>query len=392
MDYSKHFQQLIQTLKSEGSYRHFLPLKITKNPYATSTLVKNSFTVWCSNDYLGMSQHPAVLQAMHAALDDTGCGAGGTRNIAGTSEYIVALENSLADLHHKDAALVFSSGYVANQTTLATLSQLMPNLVIFSDAKNHASIIQGIRLAQCEKKIFQHNDTEHLEKLLETTPIDQPKIIVFESIYSMDGDIAPIAAITALAKKYNALSYIDEVHAVGLYGQRGGGMSEQLGLADQIDIINGTLAKAYGCIGGYIAGKNAIIDAVRSYGSGFIFTTALPPHIAAGISASVEYLKTNNSEREALYKTVALTKQALAKTDLNILRTETFMIPLVIGDTHLCNQKAHQLLHEHGIYLQPINYPTVPRGSERFRITPSPFHSEEDIRKLAEALVAVIDP
>jgi 5-aminolevulinate synthase len=391
MHYTNFFRELIETLKNEGRYRSFLPLKrqAAQPPFATSHQMAEPFTVWCSNDYLGMSRHPVVLKAMHETLDEAGCGAGGTRNIAGTSEYIVALEHSLADLHGKDAALVFSSGYVANQTALATLAQLLPDAIIFSDEKNHASIIQGIRLARCDKKIFRHNDAAHLKELLQSIPLDQPKIIVFESVYSMDGDIAPIAEFVALAKQCNALTYIDEVHAVGLYGPRGGGISEQLGLADQIDIINGTLGKAYGCVGGYIAGNAEIIDVVRSYGNGFIFTTALPPHVAAGATASVEYLKNHSAEREAQQKMAALAKQKLTEAGLNIMSTETHIIPLLIGDAELCKQKADQLLREYQIYVQPINYPTVPRGTERFRLTPSPFHTVQDIEKLKEALVAV---
>jgi 5-aminolevulinate synthase len=391
MNYTQYFQQLIQTLKNEGRYRSFLPLKrqAAQPPFASSKTMADPFTVWCSNDYLGMSRHPVVLKAVHDTLDEAGCGAGGTRNIAGTSEYIVALETSLADLHQKESALVFSSGYVANQTALATLAQLLPEAIIFSDEKNHASIIQGIRLARCDKKIFRHNDAAHLEELLQSVPLDQPKIVVFESVYSMDGDIAPIAEFIALAKQYNALTYIDEVHAVGLYGPRGGGISEQLGLADQIDIINGTLGKAYGCVGGYIAGDADIVDVVRSYGNGFIFTTALPPHVAAGAMASVEYLKDHSTEREAQQKMAALTKQKLTEAGLNILPSETHIIPLLIGDAELCKQKADQLLREYQIYVQPINYPTVPRGTERFRLTPGPFHTEKDIEKLTDALVAV---
>jgi 5-aminolevulinate synthase len=388
MQYTKHFRQLIEKLKDEGRYRSFLPLKrnAAQPPFATSSTMSKPFTVWCSNDYLGMSRHPVVLKAMHDALDEVGAGSGGTRNIAGNSEYLMALEASLADLHHKESALMFSSGYVANQTALGTLALLMLDTIIFSDEKNHASMIQGMRLARCEKRIFKHNDPEHLEELLRAAPIGQPKIIAFESVYSMDGDISPIAEFIRLAKKYNALTYLDEVHAVGLCGPRGGGISEELGLVGDIDIINGTLGKAYGCVGGYIAGNAEIVDVVRSYGSGFIFTTAIPPHVAAGALASVEYLKTSNAERLAQQKITALTKQALVTTGLNILPTDTHVIPLIVGDADLCKQKADELLREHAIYVQPINYPTVPRGTERFRLTPSPFHSEEDVEKLVSAL------
>ncbi|MDB5478478.1 MAG: 5-aminolevulinate synthase, partial [Alphaproteobacteria bacterium] len=343
-----------------------------------------------SNDYLGMSRHPLVIQTMHDVLDNVGAGAGGTRNIAGNSIYLVALEESLADLHGKEAALVFSSGYVANQTSLATLAKLMPETVIFSDENNHASIIQGLSLARCEKHVFRHNDAGHLEDLLKSVDAKRPKIIVFESVYSMDGDIAPIAELVALAKKYNALTYLDEVHAVGLYGPHGGGIAERENLSDAVDIINGTLGKAYGCVGGYIAASAEIIDVVRSYGSGFIFTTALPPHIAAGALASVNYLKASNVERVLHQERAALTKNILEKSGLNIMQTNTHIVPLVIGDAAICKQKADELLHNHHIYVQPINYPTVPRGTERFRLTPSPFHGRLDIEKLAAALLEVL--
>lgn len=388
MNYKLHFQSLLYALKNEGRYRSFLPLKrhAEQPPMAESVLCERPLTVWCSNDYLGMSRHPVVLQAMHRALDETGGGAGGTRNIAGTSGYIVDLETSIADLHGKEAALVFSSGYVANQTTIATLGQLLPEVILFSDENNHASIIQGIRLARCNKQVFRHNDTDHLEELLRTAPANAPKIIIFESVYSMDGDIGPIAEIIALAKKYHALTYIDEVHAVGMYGPRGGGIAEQLGLAGQIDIINGTLGKAFGCVGGYIAGNADIIDVIRSYGSGFIFTTALPPHIAAGAIASIEYLKSSSKERQAQQAMAAFTKKSLEDAGLTIMETPTHIVPLIVGDAELCKQKTDQLLRDHRLYVQPINYPTVPRGTERFRLTPSPFHTVEDVAKLTKAL------
>lgn len=392
MNYKNHFQQLLEALKLEGRYRSFLPLKrqAASPPYAQNAFLGQNLTVWCSNDYLGMSRHPRVLETMHRVLDQVGAGAGGTRNIAGTSSYIVELEHSIADLHGKEAALVFSSGYVANETALSTLAHMMPGMVIFSDANNHASIIQGIRLARCEKKIFRHNDIEHLEQLLRETPIGVPKLIVFESVYSMDGDIGPLAEFVSLAKKYGALTYLDEVHAVGMYGNRGGGISQALGIADQIDIINGTLGKAYGCVGGYIAASREIVDVVRSYGSGFIFTTALPPHVAAGATASIEHLKFSQIERQQQQAAVAATKKMLTASGLEIMPTQTHIVPLMIGDAVLCKQKADQLLRDHHIYVQPINYPTVPRGTERFRITPSPFHSQQDIEILAAALVDVL--
>lgn len=391
MNYKLHFQSLLYALKNEGRYRSFLPLRRHADtpPLATNRNADTPVTVWCSNDYLGMSRHPAVLETMHRVIDETGGGAGGTRNIAGTSDYIVALESCLADLHNKESALVFSSGYVANQTTLATLGQLLPEVILFSDEKNHASIIQGMRLARCHKQVFRHNDVQHLEDLLRQAPANVPKIIVFESVYSMDGDIGPIAEIAQLARKYHALTYLDEVHAVGMYGPRGGGITDQLGLTDQIDIINGTLGKAYGCVGGYITGNADIVDVIRSYGNGFIFTTALPPHIAAGATASIEYLKSSSVEREAQQRTAARTKQALQEAGLTIIQTPTHIVPLIIGDAELCKQKTDQLLQDHRIYVQPINYPTVPRGTERFRLTPSPFHTEDDIRKLTVALCDV---
>jgi len=392
MDYKKHFQNLIRTLKDEGRYRSFLPIRRQSGvlPLAYNAVTQRDVTVWCSNDYLGMSRHKVVTDAMKQAIDTCGAGAGGTRNIAGTSTYIVELEETLADLHKKDTALVFSSGYVANQTALATLAELMPGVIIFSDAHNHASMIQGLRLGRCEKRIFRHNDVEHLEELLRAAPHNVPKIVAFESLYSMDGDTSPIAEIVAVAKRYGALTYLDEVHAVGLYGPHGGGISEQRGLTEQIDLINGTLGKAYGCVGGYIAGDAEIIDAIRSYGSGFIFTTALPPHIAAGATASVNHLKTSNSEREQHQRVAALTKKPLSDAGLNIMDHGTHIVPLIIGDAALCKKKTDLLLKDWDIYVQPINYPTVPRGTERFRLTPSPYHTREDIEKLATALNAIL--
>lgn len=391
MDYKKHFQSLLNLLKLEGRYRCFMPVKrLASNPTRAFGIDgKTPVTVWCSNDYLGMSRHPKVLETMHNVLDDVGAGAGGTRNIAGNSVYMLELEDTLAQLHKKEAALVFSSGYVANQTALATLAQLLPDAVIFSDEKNHASIIQGLRLARCEKHIFQHHDVMHLERLLQLYPLNRPKIVVFESVYSMDGDISPVQEIAEIAHKYNALTYLDEVHAVGMYGASGGGITERDGCTDQIDIINGTLGKAYGCVGGYIAASAEIIDVVRSYGSGFIFTTALPPHIAAGATTSIRHLQTSQIERQLHQERANLTKTMLESAGLGIMRTPTHIVPLLIGNAALCKLKADQLLQDHRIYVQPINYPTVPRGTERFRLTPSPFHSDEDIRTLVTALEAI---
>lgn len=392
MNYLKHFETLLNTLRAEGRYRSFLPLRrdAAQPPLAMTPKHDGTITVWCSNDYLGMSRHPVVLDAARSAIDACGIGAGGTRNIAGTSTYIVSLEDTLARLHGKEAALVFSSGYVANQTSLATLAQLLPDAVFFSDENNHASIIQGLRLARCVKHVFAHNDLNHLESLLRGAPQNAPKIIVFESLYSMDGDTSPIADIVALAEKYNALTYMDEVHAVGLYGAHGGGIAEQRGLMDRVDIINGTLGKAFGCVGGYIAGKTAIIDAIRSYGSGFIFTTALPPHMAAAADASVNYLMSSNAERTLHQNAAHKTKRILGDAGLTIMANDTHIVPLIIGDAALCKKKADILLTEHNIYVQPINYPTVARGTERFRLTPSQFHTETDIRNLADALRVIL--
>lgn len=393
MNYDIYFQNALAQIKNEGRYRHFADLKRKVNSFPKATLTTENgtkeITIWCSNDYLGMGQHPKVLAAMHKALDTAGAGAGGTRNISGTTHYHVDLEKSLADLHQKEAALVFTSGYNSNEATLSTLPKLLPDCVTFSDQMNHASMIRGICAGGSEKKIFRHNDMIHLEALLQEVDPNRPKIIAFESVYSMDGDIAPIAEIIALAKKYNALTYIDEVHAVGMYGPRGAGVCEREGLMGDIDIIEGTLAKAYGVMGGYITGSKVLIDAIRSYASGFIFTTSLPPTLAAGARASIEHLKTSTLERAQQKERVQATAKALTQAGIPFMPTDSHIIPVMVGDPILCKKATDTLLEEFDIYVQPINYPTVPKGTERLRLTPSPVHSDDDIKALCYALQAV---
>lgn len=394
MDYTYFFQSRIDDLKTEGRYRSFATLERVagKFPRAQRRLPDGSMrevTIWCSNDYLGMGQHPAVLKAMHEALDRSGAGAGGTRNISGTSTYIVDLEDSLADLHRKESALVFSSGYVANEGALSTLSKLLPDPVIFSDALNHASMIHGIREGKAEKKIYRHNDAGHLEDLLKSVDPARPKLIVFESVYSMEGDISLIREICDLAEKYNALTYIDEVHAVGLYGPRGGGVAEERGLMDRIDIVEGTFGKAYGLMGGYIAGKTALVDAVRSYSGNFIFTTALPPVIAAGARASVEHLKVSDIERQRVRRNVRQFKERLNRDGMPFMKGESHIVPLIVGDAVCCKAVTDILLEEHDIYVQPINFPTVPRGTERLRLTATAAHGAADIERMCTTLRAL---
>ena len=391
MKFARHFEDALDQLRQEKRYRTFADLErlvgqFPRARYHSDEGVKD-VTVWCSNDYLGMGQSPIVLDAMTETARFTGAGAGGTRNISGTSHPLVTLERELADLHGKEAGLVFTSGFVSNDATLSTLGKLLPGAVMLSDEMNHASMIEGIRRSGCPKKIFRHNDVDHLESLLEQLPIDTPKVIAFESVYSMDGDIAPIAAICDLADKYNALTYIDEVHAVGMYGPRGGGITDQLGLTDRIDIIEGTLAKAFGTLGGYIASSKDVVDAIRSFAPGFIFTTALPPAIAAAATASIRHLKESAAEREGQQAQVAETKAVLQASSLPVMDSETHIVPVLVGDPVLCKAAADRLLEKHDIYIQPINYPTVPRGTERLRITPTPFHSAELIARLRDALV-----
>jgi 5-aminolevulinate synthase len=392
-NYVQNFKAAIAALKREQRYRVFVDLERKAGHFPRAFWSgpngKQEVVVWCSNDYLGMGQHPKVIDAMCAAARTMGAGAGGTRNISGTNRALVELEMELADLHEKEAALVFTSGYVSNQTGIATIAKLLPDCLVLSDALNHNSMIEGVRASGCARQIWRHNDVEHLEQLLSRAAPARPKLIVFESVYSMDGDVAPLAAICDLAERYGAITYLDEVHAVGMYGRRGAGIAEREGVMARIDVIEGTLAKAFGTLGGYIAGHSAVVDAVRSHAPGFIFTTALPPAVAAAATASIAHLKTSDAERVGQRTAVAATKAALRKAGLPVLPTETHIVPVMVGDPHLCKQASDLLLHRHGIYVQPINYPTVTRGTERLRITPTPAHDRQLIERLAEALVAV---
>lgn len=391
IDYTAHFRECIESIKKEGRYRTFATLerivgRFPRAIYHSPDGRTKEVTVWCSNDYLGMGQHPKVIEAAKAALETSGAGAGGTRNISGTTRYHVELEASVADLHGKEAALTFSSGYVANEGALGTLGKLLPNCAIFSDAMNHASMIHGIKDSRAEKFIFRHNDVEHLEDMLKSVDPKRPKLIAFESVYSMDGDISPIAEIVALAEKYNAMTYIDEVHAVGLYGPRGGGVAEERGLMDRIDIIEGTFGKGFGCMGGYIAGKREVVDAIRSFASSFIFTTSLPPAVLAACRASVEHLKTSQIERERLWRNVKQLKDGLIKAGLPFMQGPSHIVPLVVGEPNCCREVTDMLMREFDLYAQPINYPTVPRGTERLRLTATAAHSAEDVARLTEVL------
>ncbi|MEQ1649225.1 MAG: 5-aminolevulinate synthase [Hyphomicrobiaceae bacterium] len=389
-NYSKVFSDAIARVRSEGRYRVFTDIRRRRGAFPSANHVtesgENPITVWCSNDYLGMGQHPKVLAAMHEALDTVGAGSGGTRNISGTTHYHVELEQELADLHGKQSALLFTSAFVANDTTLATLQALMPEVVIFSDAKNHASMIAGIRNGGNEKHIFKHNDIADLERLLKTVDIKRPKIIAFESVYSMDGAIAPIGKICDLAKKYNALTYLDEVHAVGMYGPRGGGIAERDGVMDRVDIINGTLAKGFGVMGGYIAASRDICDAIRSFAPGFIFTTSVAPAIAAGALASIRHLKASTVERERHQERARTLKRKFKSAGFPVVDNPSHIVPLLIGNPVHCKQVSDMLLERFGVYVQPINYPTVPRGTERLRFTPTPVHSDADMDRLVDAL------
>ncbi|WP_018389133.1 5-aminolevulinate synthase [Ancylobacter sp. FA202] len=392
MDYARFFQDAVDTLKNERRYRTFAEIErdTARFPHAIwhTPEGKRDIVIWCSNDYLGMGCHEDVVEAMCATARQAGAGAGGTRNISGNSHAVVELEAELADLHGKEAGLVFTSGYVSNQTGIATLAKLIPDCLILSDALNHNSMIEGVRQAGREKLVFRHNDLAHLEELLRAAG-DRPKLIVFESIYSMDGDVAPIGAICDLAERYGAMTYLDEVHAVGMYGPRGAGLAERDGVMHRVDVIEGTLGKAFGVVGGYITGTRAVMDAVRSYAPGFIFTTALPPAVAAAAAASVRHLKASPHERTRQQAQVAKVKRALDLAGLPQMVTDTHIVPIMVGDAEACKAASDLLLEEHGIYIQPINYPTVPRGTERLRITPGPFHDDALIAHLAHALTDV---
>lgn len=394
MNYEHIFDQAIERLHSEGRYRVFIEILRNKGAYPNARCFAGHngpkpITVWCSNDYLSMGQHPKVIEAMEEALHDVGAGSGGTRNIGGNTHYHIELERELADLHGKQGALLFTSGYVSNDATLSTLAKLLPGCVIFSDELNHASMIAGIRNSGCEKKVFRHNDVEHLEQLLAETDPNVPKLIAFESVYSMDGDVAPIHAICDLADKYNALTYIDEVHAVGMYGPRGGGITDRDEAAHRIDIIEGTLGKAFGVMGGYIAADTKIIDCIRSYAPGFIFTTSISPVLVAGVLASVRHLKNSSEEREGQQRSAATLKQLFRDAGLPVMDSTTHIVPLLVGDPVKAKKISDILLAEYGAYVQPINFPTVPRGTERLRFTPGPSHTDEMMRDLTHALVEI---
>ena len=394
VDYSRVFNQAIDRLHAEGRYRVFIDILRNKGMFPNARCFAGHngpkpITVWCSNDYLAMGQHPKVIEAMEEALHDVGAGSGGTRNIGGNTHYHVDLEGELADLHGKEAALLFTSGYVSNEATLSTLAKVLPGCIIYSDELNHASMIAGIRNSGCEKRVWRHNDLDHLEELLAADDPSVPKLIAFESVYSMDGDVAPLHAICDLADKYNALTYLDEVHAVGMYGARGGGISERDAAASRLTIIEGTLGKAFGVMGGYIAADRTIVDVIRSYAPGFIFTTSLSPVLVAGALASVRHLKQSSEERDGQQAAAATLKMMFADAGLPVMDSVTHIVPLMVGDPVRAKKISDILLAEYGVYVQPINYPTVPRGTERLRFTPGPAHDEVMMAELTAALVEI---
>ena len=395
MDYEQFFAGKIDELENEGRYRIFADLERQAGAFPSALNyrdgVTREITVWCSNDYMGMGQHPETLAAMHEAINRCGAGAGGTRNISGTNHYHVLLEQELADLHRKPAALIFGSGYTANMTALSTFGALLPGCVIVSDENNHNSMIEGIRHSRAEKKIFKHNDVEDLDRFLSNVDPKLPKLIAFESVYSMDGDISPVREICDVADKHNAMTFLDEVHAVGMYGARGGGVAERDGVADRVTVIQGTLGKAFGVVGGYIVGSSAMCDFIRSYGAGFIFSTSMPPAVAAAARASVRYLKEHNELRERHQERAATLKRRLSEAGLPVIPSVSHVVPVLVGNPRLCKQASDELLFKHDIYVQPINYPTVERGTERLRFTPTPLHTDAHMDHLIASITEVWD-